>query len=43
MRCDVNVSRELDAIIAAIESGIHGRFVLRLLRWRKAWLERLIP
>jgi len=39
----MDVHRELDRIIAAIESGEHGAFVLHLLRWRVAWLERRIP
>jgi len=39
----MDISRELDRIIVAIESGKHGAFVVRLLHWRKAWLERNIP
>jgi len=35
----MNINRELDKIITAIETGRHGAFVVHLLRWRKAWLE----
>ena len=35
----MDIHRELDGIIQAIESGEHGEFVLRLLRRWKAWLE----
>jgi len=39
----MDISRELDRVILAIESGEHGTFVVRLLRWWKAWLERYMP
>jgi len=39
----MDIHRELDRIIIAIESGRHGPFVVRLLRRWKGLLERLIP
>jgi len=39
----MDISRELDRIITAIESGKHGPFMMRLLRWRKALLEGQMP
>jgi len=39
----MDINRELDRIIVAIESRRHGALVTRLLRWRKAWLEKSIP
>jgi len=39
----MDISRELDRIIVAIELDHHGAFVVCLLRRWKAYLERRIP
>jgi len=40
---NMDIHRELDRIIIAIESGEHGPYVMRLLHWWKAILEELVP
>jgi len=39
----MDIGRELDLIIHTLETGKYNWFIRRLLRWRKAMLERLIP
>ena len=38
----MDLHREIDRLIEAIESGRYHGYALRLLRWRKEQLERLV-
>ena len=38
----MDLHREIDRLIEAIESGRYHGYTLRLLRWRKSELEKMI-